>query len=81
MAPARLSAMWMLLIFEFNRNSNKASVTHTALGDDMLSEVPDIAHRTPEHRYFDAAVVIKVDVHRRNRQIVVLVKGPGQALG
>jgi hypothetical protein len=51
MAPPRLSAMWMLLSFEFNRNGNKASVTHTSLGDDMLSEVPDIAHRAPEHRY------------------------------
>jgi hypothetical protein len=50
MAPPRLSTMWMLLIFEFNWNGNKASVTHTALGDDMLSEVPDIAHRAPEHR-------------------------------
>src|SRR5690348_115428 len=48
MAPPRLSAMWMLLIFEFDRNGNKASVTHTALGDDMLSEVSDIAHRAPE---------------------------------
>jgi hypothetical protein len=81
MAPPRLSAMWMLLIFEFDGNGNKASVTHTALGDDMLSEVSDIAHRAPEHRDFHAAVVIKVDVHRRNRQIVVLVKGPSQALG
>ena len=80
MAPARLSAMWMLLIFEFDRNSNKASVTDAALGDQMASEVPEFGHRAPEHRYLHAAVVIKVNVHCRHRQIMVFMKGRGQAL-
>ena len=38
MTPGRLSAMHMLLILEFNRHSNEASVTYAALGDDMPSE-------------------------------------------
>ena len=80
MTPGRLSAVCMFLIFEFHRHSNEASVTYAALGDDMPSEVPNVAHRAPQHRYLHATVVIKVDVHRRNGQIMVLVRGPGQAL-
>jgi hypothetical protein len=70
MAPARLSAMCMHLIFEFDRYSNKASVTDAALGDYMPSELADVAHRAPQHRYLHATVVIKMDMHRRHRQSV-----------
>src|ERR1700732_4980916 len=64
MAPARLSAMCMHLVFEFDRYSNKASVTDAALGDYMPSELADVAHRAPQHRYLHATVVIKMDMHR-----------------
>ena len=80
MTPGRLSAMHMLLILEFNRHSNEASVTYAALGDDTPSEMPNVVHCAPQHRYLHATVVIKVDVHRRNGQIMALVRGPGQAL-
>jgi hypothetical protein len=65
MAPARLSAMCMHLIFEFDWYSNKASVTDAALRDYMPSELADVAHRAPQHRYLHATVVIKMDMHRR----------------
>src|ERR1700730_2732268 len=80
MAPARLRAMCMHLVFEFDRYSNKASVTDAALGDYIPSELADVTHRAPQHRYLHATVVIKMDMQRRHRQIMVLVKGPGQAL-
>jgi len=80
MAPVPLSAMGMLLMFKFDRNSNKASVTDAALADNMPGETPDFVHRAPQHRYLHAAVVIKVDMYCRHRQVMVLVKGPGQAL-
>jgi hypothetical protein len=79
MTPSRLGAVSMLLIFEFNRNGNNASVSDASLGDHMPSEMLDVAHRSPQYRYLHAAVVIKVDVHCGNRQIVMLVKGLGQA--
>jgi hypothetical protein len=69
----------MLLIFKFNRNGNKASVSDAALGDHMPREMLDAAHRSSQYRYLHAAIVIKVDVHCGNRQIVVLVKGLRQA--
>jgi len=78
---ARLSAMCMHLIFEFDRYSNKASVTDAALGDYMPSELADVAHRAPQHRYLHATVVIEVKVKRRKRQLVMLVKGGHQPLG
>jgi hypothetical protein len=79
-APPRLSPMRMLLSFECNGHSNEPPVTYAALGDDMPSEVPEVVHRTPQHRHLHATIVIKVDVHRRNRQIMVLVRAPGQPL-
>jgi len=70
----------MLLSFEFNGNCNKASVTDAALRNHMPSEVSDVEHRSPQYRYLHAAVVVKVDVHCGNRQVVMLVKGVRQAL-
>jgi hypothetical protein len=80
MASPRLSSMCMFLGFECNGHSNEPSVTYATLRDNLPSEVPHILHRAPQHRYLHATVVIKVDVHRHNRQIMVLVRGPGQAL-
>jgi hypothetical protein len=80
MPPSRFGAMSMRLVFEFDGYGNKASVAYAALGNNMLSEAPDIAHSTLEHRDLQATVVIQVDVHRRDRQIMVVVKGSGQAL-
>ncbi len=45
MAPARLAGMCVLLLFEFDRNRNQASMAHSALGDDMPREIAHIAHR------------------------------------
>jgi hypothetical protein len=39
-----LGAVCVLLVLKFRWYSNKLSVAHAALGDDTLSEVPDIAH-------------------------------------
>ena len=44
MALPRLGAVCVLLVLKFRRYSNKLSVAHAPLGNDMLSEVPDIAH-------------------------------------
>jgi len=46
MAPARLGAVRVLLIFQFDRNSDQMPVADAALGNDMLSEMLDIAQRT-----------------------------------
>jgi hypothetical protein len=80
MAPPTLGSMCVFLGFECNGHGNEPSVTHAALGDDLPSKVPDILHCASQHCYLHAAIVIKVDVHRRNRQIMVLVRGPGQPL-
>ena len=80
MPPSRFGAMSMRLVFELDGYANKASVAYAALGNNMLSEAPDIAHSTLEHCDLQATVVIQVDVHRRDRQIMVVVKGSGQAL-
>ena len=69
--------MRVVLIFEFDRNGNEAPVTNASFGNNMPCEVLDIAHRAPQHRDLHATVVVKVDVHRRDRQMMVGVKGAG----
>ena len=80
MTLSRTGAVSMLLGFEFDRDGNKATMTDPALGDHMLSEVSNIGHRSPQHRDLHAAIVIKVNVHCSDRQIVPLVGVVGQAL-
>lgn len=80
MASARFGTMGVFLIFEFNGNGDEASVTYATLGDDMLGEIADIVHRAPQHRDLHAAIVIEVDVQRSDRQIMVVMENPGQAL-
>ena len=46
----------------------------------MLGEVPDVAQHPSQHCDLQATLVVEVDVHRSDRQIVVIVKSLGQAL-
>jgi hypothetical protein len=80
MGPAGLSAVQVHLIFKFNRNSNKTSVADPALGNDVGGEAVDIAHLPPEDCNLHATDVVEVHVHRCDRQIVVIVKRPDEAL-
>ena len=80
MTPGRVGAVTVSLIFELDRNRDKASVAHAAFGGDVPSKTLNVARRTPQHRHFHAAVVIEMDMHRRNRQVVVVVKRASQAL-
>ena len=44
MALPWFGAVCVFLVLKFRRYGNKLSVAHAPLGNDMLSEVPDIAH-------------------------------------
>ena len=63
MTPARLGAMGVRLVLEFDRDGNEPSVTDAALGNDPLSEVADVTHGPLQYRDFHAAVVVEMHMH------------------
>jgi hypothetical protein len=80
MAPARSRPVQVRLVFEFNRDSNKTSVADPALGNDVGGKAVDVAHLPPENCNLHATDMVEVHVHRCDRQIVVIVKRPDEAL-
>ena len=63
------------------RHQHDAAVAHAALGDHVLGEVLHGAGLALEHGHLHAAVMVEVDMQRRQRQLVVIVEGLGQPLG
>jgi hypothetical protein len=80
MAPAGFRPVQVRLVFKFNRDSNKTSVADPALGNDVGGEAVDIAHLPSEDCNLHATDVVEVHMHRCDRQIVVIVKRPDEAL-
>lgn len=70
----------MGLVLEFDRHCNKPSVTNPSFGSNMPSEILNLAQFAPEHCDLEATCVIKEDVHRCRRQVVMIVKGLAQTL-
>jgi len=54
---------------------------HAALGDDLVGKFAHLVGSPPEDRDLYAAVAIEVDVHGFDRQVVVIVRRPEEALG
>lgn len=51
------------------------AVAHTALGDDFIGKVLNIAHITLQYGDFQAVVMVDVYVQRGDGQIVMMVLG------
>ena len=62
------------LLLRRGRDHHHAAVAHAALGDDVIGEMLDLAAGALQRRHLHAAVVVEMDVQRRQRQIVVAVK-------
>ena len=76
-SASRAAAAWQRL----RRHHHHAAVAHAALGDDVLGEVLHGAGLALEHCHFHAAVMVEVNMERRQRQFVMIVEGLGQPLG
>lgn len=74
MAMHGLTPMSMDLTADFHRNEQKTSVSHPALRDHVVGDVLHITAVALEDRDFHAAVVIEMNMHRRQRHIVMLMK-------
>ena len=77
---ARFWTVRVCLIVEFDRNGNQASMTNSALGDYMSGKVAHIAGRASENCDLQTTFMVKMHVHRCDRQIMAVVKRPGQPL-
>ncbi len=47
------------------RDHHGAAVAHAALGDDVVGEMADLAAGALQRRHLHAAVVVEMDVQRR----------------
>ena len=47
----------------------------------MRGEMPEVVHRPAQYRDLEAALVVEMHMHRRQRQIVVVVECAGQPFG
>lgn len=56
-------------------------MSYTALRDDVIREVPDVPHLAAQDGDFHAAVVIKVHMQRRDREIMVVMRRVCQSAG
>jgi hypothetical protein len=80
MAPAGLGAMGVFLLLEFDGDRDEPPVTDPALGEEVPRKVAHIAHRALQQGNLETAVMVQMHVHRCNRQIVAVMKRPGQPL-
>jgi hypothetical protein len=79
-AVARVAAMAVLALFDPHRHGDQLAIAHAALGDDVVGEMLHIGSLAAQHSDLHAAVVVEMDMHRGQRQIVMLVEGAGEAL-
>ena len=62
-----------------HRDQNELAMPYTALRDDVVSEMPDFVDRATQDGDLHAAVVIQMHVHRRDREVVVIMRGVRQS--
>jgi len=74
MAMFGLARMSMDLTGDFCWNHHETSVSHPALRDHVVGDVLHISVAAFENCDFHAAVVIKMNMHGRQRNIVMLMK-------
>ena len=74
-------AVRMRLDCQLGRHHHDAAVTHAALGNNAVGELPHISSAALEHRHLHAVVMIEVNVKRCLRQIMTVVGRLYEPLG
>src|ERR1700757_3686780 len=74
------AAVAMLATVYGGRPQGKMPVAHAALADRVVGELLHRAGRASQHRDLEAAVVIEMDVHRRDLQVVMALLRLGEPL-
>ena len=77
---ARLVAVRVLLI-DLDGDEIELAVADTALGHHRLGELADRRRRSAQESSLEAVLVIEMRVHRRHRQIVMIMLDRRQSLG
>lgn len=69
-----------MVMFGLQRNHIEVAVTHTAFGDQHIGKLSDIRLLALENDAFQTMIMIEMGVHRRDRQIMMIVLQGRQAL-
>lgn len=67
--------------FRRGRDHDHAPIAHAAFGNDVIGQMPDLAARSLQRRHFHTAVVVEMNMQRRQRKVVVAVEILHQAFG
>ena len=79
----RVAAPRMRMGFSFDRDRHKAhlAVFDAALGDHGFRKLPHNRGFAAKHGHFKAILMIEMNVHRRDLEVVVCVMRIGQPAG
>lgn len=80
MAARRLAAMAMDLAFDFHGNRQKTPISYPSLGYHLVGNLLNVVAAALENRDFQATVVVEMDVHGRQRHVMMLMKGVDEPL-
>src|SRR5271170_780071 len=70
----------MFFIFDFNRNESHLAMAHSTLGDHTARKFFHGRTVAAQNGHFQTAVMIKVNMHRGDRKIVVPMIGFSEPL-
>jgi len=65
--------------FDRSRDDRQTAMSNATLGYYILGKRFDLLSRSPQHRDFHAAIVVERHADRRNREIMVILKGVCQS--
>ena len=66
--------MGVVCRLDLHRYGDQLSVAHPTLRDHASGEITDVIRCAAQYRDLKAALVVEMHMHRRQRQIVVVVK-------
>ncbi len=78
MAVFVIALMWMCT--DVRRHVGNVAVAHAALRDDVIGERLHVVALALEHRHFEAAVVIEMNVERRLREAMLRMEVLGHGI-
>lgn len=76
-------AMFIMRVVVFGLKGDQVQMTmpHAALGTQCVGKAPDIGRWPAQDHRLQTIIVIEMTVHRRHRQVVVIVLQAGQPFG
>ena len=63
-----------------DRHDMQVGMTHAPLRGEGIGKAPHLTERSPQNGHLQAGLVVEMDMHPGNAEVVMIVKGAGQPL-